>query len=85
LKHTRHARDCHGGPQVIDEAANTLIPADERTLVCNAEGERTFSNVLKAIIDGNALYEIGGISAYHNGEIVTNPDEARIKTLDDIP
>ena len=42
-----------GGPQVMMHADRYLDPACERMIVCNGEGERTFSNVLDALLDGD--------------------------------
>ncbi len=75
-----------GGPQVMSQAHRYLERTDERTVICNGEGEITFSQYLLALMDpGPGLHEVNGLSFYRDGELVTTPSQPRISSLDDIP
>jgi radical SAM superfamily enzyme YgiQ (UPF0313 family) len=75
-----------GGPQVMHRSHIYLRPDQEKVLVCNGEGERTFPNVLRQLRrDQPDFSAVRGLSFYANGELVTTPHEARIGDLDEIP
>lgn len=75
-----------GGPQVMSQAHNYLSATDERTVICNGEGEITFAQYLLALTDSSSrLQEVNGLSFYHDRELVTTPKQPRISNLDDIP
>lgn len=81
-----------GGPQVMHHAAHYLDPADERTAVCNGEGEVTFTHYLRALAErwswpagGPDLRGVHGISFYDDHELITTPARPRIADLDSIP
>lgn len=81
-----HAQIILGGPQVMSQAQRYLDRTDERTAVCNGEGEITFTQYLLALTDSGApLHEVSGLSFYRDGELVTTPKQPRIGTLDEIP
>jgi B12 binding domain len=86
----REARpDAHivlGGPQVMHHAQDYLGRDDERTVICNGEGEVTFTEYLCALTESRAdLQSVNGISFYADGELVTTPERPRIKDLNSIP
>ncbi|WP_239404779.1 cobalamin-dependent protein [Frankia sp. Cj3] len=75
-----------GGPQVMSQAHRYLSSDDERTVLCNGEGEITFTRYLLALTDSSPrLHEVNGLSFYRDGELVTTPKQPRISSLDDIP
>ena len=75
-----------GGPQVMSQAARYLSRTDERTVICNGEGEITFAQYLLALTDsGSRLPEVNGLSFYRDGELVTTPKQPRMSNLDDVP
>ncbi len=81
-----HAQIILGGPQVMSQAQRYLNRTDERTVICNGEGEITFAGYLSALADsGSRLDEVNGLSFYRDGELVTTPKQPRISSLDEIP
>jgi tRNA A37 methylthiotransferase MiaB len=75
-----------GGPQVMHQGARYLSQRDERTVVCNGEGERTFTHFLRALDrEHPILTGVRGLSFYLDGELVTTEDEPRIADLSEIP
>lgn len=74
-----------GGPEVMNQAADLLVQTDERMIVCNGEGERAFSNILRAELHAAAFDTVAGISCYRNGQLITNEGEPRIRDLDSVP
>lgn len=75
-----------GGPQVMSQGLRYLSSTDERTVVCNGEGEITFTQYLLALTESpDRFHEVAGLSFYRDGELVTTPKQTRIKTLDDVP
>jgi tRNA A37 methylthiotransferase MiaB len=87
IRQTRpHVQIILGGPQVMSQAHRYVSTTDEHTVVCNGEGEITFTRYLLALTDSRArLAEVDGLSFYRDGELVTTPKQPRIATLDDIP
>ncbi|MET8677149.1 cobalamin-dependent protein [Streptomyces sp. NPDC004647] len=81
-----HAQIILGGPQVMSQAHRYLSRTDELTVICNGEGEITFTQYLLALTDSSSrLHEVNGLSFYHDGELVTTPKQPRISNLDDVP
>ncbi len=75
-----------GGPQVMNKAQEYLYPSDERVVVCNGEGEYTFTEYLLQLQqDKPDLKSVAGISFYKEGELVTTNNRERIKDLNSIP
>lgn len=75
-----------GGPQVMSQAQRYLSDTDEQTVICNGEGEITFTQYLLALTESTPrLHEVGGLSFYRDRELVTTPKQPRISSLDDIP
>jgi putative methyltransferase len=75
-----------GGPQVMHEAGRYLSPAHTNVFVCNGEGERTFPNILRALLADERDYStVRGLSFYADGRLVTTPPEPRISDISEIP
>ena len=75
-----------GGPQVMRQAGSYLDRADERTVICNGEGEVTFARYLGALSAGTRNLElVDGLSFYRDGELITTPAQSRLGSLDEIP
>ncbi|BAL90188.1 hypothetical protein AMIS_49680 [Actinoplanes missouriensis 431] len=75
-----------GGPQVMHHGLRYLDPHDEKTSICNGEGEVTFTEYLRALTEPSRdLSAVAGLSYYRDGELVNTGDRARIKDLDTIP
>lgn len=54
-------------------------------IICRGEGERTGTELLRALHDGGDLAPVNGLSFRSNGRIVHTPDRQRIADLDAIP
>lgn len=81
-----HARIIIGGPQVIHQGQRYLHPGEERVVLCNGEGERTFTNYLREVLTGAPDFSrVQGLSFVRGAEVITTPDEPRIKDLEEIP
>lgn len=75
-----------GGPQVINKAARYLDPRHENVMVCNGEGEHTFSNLLLQLAsDSPDLTKVGGLSFYRDQTLITTSKQDRIHDLEMIP
>lgn len=74
-----------GGPQVEHQGARYLDPGDERLVVCNGEGERTFAELLAAVVGGADPVGVKGLSLFRDGALLTTPEQERIRELDEIP
>ncbi len=61
-------------------------PELENMLICNGEGEQTFSNFLSELLDKTPNFSnVNGLSFYKNSELVTTEPQARLAELDKIP
>jgi hypothetical protein len=90
LVRLRQARpDVHivlGGPQVMHHGLRYLDPADERMVVCNGEGEVTFTEYLRELTAPVPdLTTVAGLTMFRDGQLVTTPERPRIKDLETIP
>ncbi|PPK65224.1 radical SAM superfamily enzyme YgiQ (UPF0313 family) [Actinokineospora auranticolor] len=75
-----------GGNHVAKQAARVLTRDPAVDIVVNGEGEVTFVNILKAVLDGGPYARVRGISFRGpDGSVVTTADEARVDDLDRIP
>nr|UHJ79943.1 radical SAM protein [uncultured bacterium] len=75
-----------GGPQVMNQGAQYLDPSHERIVICNGEGEHTFTNYLAELCSfAPNLAAVKGLTFYRRGERVTTPPQDRIQDLDAIP
>ncbi|MEU8483366.1 cobalamin-dependent protein [Streptomyces sp. NPDC048641] len=81
-----HVHIILGGPQVMSQAQRYLNSADERTVICNGEGEITFTQYLRALTESSPRFdEVDGLSFYRDRELVTTAKQSRISNLDDVP
>jgi tRNA A37 methylthiotransferase MiaB len=81
-----HAQVILGGPQVMRQADRYLRPADESVVICDGEGEITFTEYLRELTERRPdLMRVNGLSCYRDGELITTQRPARISNLDEIP
>lgn len=73
-----------GGPHPTALPRQTL-QLTEADVVVKGEGEATFAEVVKAVMNKDDFSGITGISFRDNGLIYDNPNRTLIKNLDDIP
>jgi radical SAM superfamily enzyme YgiQ (UPF0313 family) len=75
-----------GGTEVMNRAAFFVEPSWENVVVCNGEGEKTFRDLLRVLLEEKGSFEaVGGISFFKDGELRTTPNYPRITSLDEIP
>ncbi len=75
-----------GGPQVMKRGQHYLSPDNERMLICNGEGERTFPAILRQLLQPEPDFAaVRGVSFYRDGELITTEPEPRIRELEEIP
>jgi B12 binding domain len=75
-----------GGPQVMHHAERYLDGSDGRTVVCNGEGELTFTAYLRELTEPSPdPTRVNGITFARDGQLVTTPAAPRITDLNDIP
>jgi radical SAM superfamily enzyme YgiQ (UPF0313 family) len=75
-----------GGPQVMNHAYKYLDPQYENLVLCNGEGERTFSAFLNELADSKPDFSnVRGLSFYKDRELVSTEKQERIRDLDEIP
>jgi radical SAM superfamily enzyme YgiQ (UPF0313 family) len=75
-----------GGPQVMNQGKSYLSPEHENLVLCNGEGERTFSNFLRALLEPTPDFSaVKSLSFYRKGELVTTEPETRIQDLSEVP
>jgi len=76
-----------GGPQVMHHAGRYLDPSDPWTVVCNGEGEQTFTAYLGELTESSPdLSRVEGISfADGSGGLITTAERPRIADLNLIP
>jgi radical SAM superfamily enzyme YgiQ (UPF0313 family) len=75
-----------GGPQVIDQGARYLSSAHENVFVCNGEGERTFPNFLRQLLEPQPDFsKVRNLSFYRDRQLLTTEPEPRITDLSEIP
>ena len=75
-----------GGPQVMNHAHRYLDPEHENLVICNGEGEHTFTNFLTQLLaEKPDLTAVNGLSFYRDGELITTPKQERVKDLNAIP
>ncbi len=75
-----------GGPQVMNQGESYLRPEHENVVLCNGEGERTFSNFLRALLSPEPDFSaVKSLSFYRDGQLVTTEPEPRIQDLSEVP
>lgn len=84
-KTTPEAKIIAGGPEVTPGAEEFLAVNPSFDIVVRGEGEETFRELLRALIDEEGLSGVAGIS-YREGEhVFANEDRPLIEDLDTIP
>jgi radical SAM superfamily enzyme YgiQ (UPF0313 family) len=75
-----------GGPQVMNHGFE-YIPQTGNVLVCNAEGEQPFYELLLEMLNPSPSLEgVSGITyRREDGELVTTPATPRLQTLEGLP
>jgi radical SAM superfamily enzyme YgiQ (UPF0313 family) len=75
-----------GGPEVSPRARDVLVDIVEADVAVVGEGEQTFPDLIRAILDQTQRYEsIKGIVFRTNGKIVENEMRESIYPLDSLP
>lgn len=77
-----------GGPQVMNHGHLYLTPQQERIVLCNGEGELTFHQFLREILEENESRDfsrVRGLSFYQGDRLVTTEPQERMASLDEIP
>jgi radical SAM superfamily enzyme YgiQ (UPF0313 family) len=75
-----------GGPQVMHHGHKYLDRTRDNLVLCNGEGEVTFSEYLKEMTQSKPdLSRVQGLSLYRDGQLVETEERPRIQNLDDIP
>jgi radical SAM superfamily enzyme YgiQ (UPF0313 family) len=70
----------------MDHAYKYLTPDHENLVLCNGEGERTFSDYLQELLTCRPDFaKVRGLSFYSDGQLVTTEKNERIKDLNEIP
>lgn len=72
-----------GGHQAANQGHRYLKPELENMFICNGEGERTFTDFLRA--GSGSFASVRGISFFANGQLITTPEQEKITDLDEIP
>ncbi|MFI1996870.1 B12-binding domain-containing radical SAM protein [Actinoplanes sp. NPDC020271] len=76
-----------GGPQVMNHYSEYVPEGESRVIVCNGEGERTFTEILREFLaDEPAWSRVPGISFWSEASgVVDTENPPRIVDLDEIP
>src|SRR5262249_52775477 len=74
-----------GGPQASAVDVATLEAYSLIDLVVRGEAEQTLPQLLEALIQGNRLDDIPGVTFRRDGKIVRTPDGGGIADLDTLP
>jgi putative methyltransferase len=75
-----------GGPQVMNQDKRYLDPENERLMLCNGEGEYTFTNYLAQLCSPEPDFgAVMGLTFIRDGEMITTPSQGRIEDLNRIP
>ena len=70
----------------MNQGKSYLSPEHENVLICNGEGERTFSGFLRVLLTPERDFaSVKSLSFYRAGELVTTEAEARIQDLSEVP
>jgi radical SAM superfamily enzyme YgiQ (UPF0313 family) len=70
-----------GGPQVMHQAQLYLNKSHENLVICNGEGERTFSELLQELTNNRPDFSnVRGLSFYKDGNLITTEKHERTKT-----
>jgi radical SAM superfamily enzyme YgiQ (UPF0313 family) len=75
-----------GGPQVMHHGQQYLDPRHENLILCNGEGEKTFSDLLEEQLEnGPDLAKVRGLSFYRDQELITTESQERINDINEVP
>ncbi|MCL1977940.1 MAG: B12-binding domain-containing radical SAM protein [Candidatus Bathyarchaeota archaeon] len=74
-----------GGPHATFMDKEILAAEPAVDVIVRGEGEVTFAELTKRIINGVGLNSADGITYRHQGQIVQNPNRDYIQNLDDLP
>lgn len=75
-----------GGPQVMHYGHKYLDENHENFMICDGEGEITFSNFLSEVLSSTPDFSnVKGLSFYRNGHLITTDSQPRLKSLNEIP
>jgi radical SAM superfamily enzyme YgiQ (UPF0313 family) len=74
-----------GGHNATFVDRETLAGYPEFAAVVRSEGEAAFAEVVEAVVAGNPLWEIPGVTARRDGQVVRAPDRPLLADLDDLP
>lgn len=74
-----------GGQHFTATAETSLQAFPEMDFVVRGEGERTLSDLVRALSGAKSLTDVNGISFRHNGQIIHNQDRSLIEDLDELP
>lgn len=74
-----------GGVHASFTAHDTLDNISAIEVVCRGEGEETVLEIVQAILNGDELTRIQGISYRRNGSVFHNPNRPFIQNLDSLP
>jgi radical SAM superfamily enzyme YgiQ (UPF0313 family) len=90
IKRTReydpHAHIILGGPQVMNHGHEYLNTRDEQLTICNGEGEVTFTEYLRELLEPLPdLSRVMGLTFCRAGVLETTPQRPRIADLNTIP
>lgn len=81
-----HAHIILGGPQVMNHDQKYLNTQDERLALCNGEGEITFAEYLRELLEPRPdLSRVMGLTFCRDGVLETTPQRPRITDLNTIP
>ncbi len=75
-----------GGPQVMHHGHQYLNANNENLIICNGEGEITFSNFLLEVNKASPDFtNVKGLTFYRDGKMITTDAQPRLKSLNEIP
>lgn len=74
-----------GGPHVSLAAEDTLLHITELDYIVRGEGEYSFLELLRSLMDGKGPEDVQGISFRKDGRVIHNPPVLLIKNLNEVP
>lgn len=75
-----------GGPQVMHHGHQYLDANYKNMMICNGEGEITFSKFLSELLTADPDFSnVKGLTFYNEGNLTTTEPQPRLKSLDEIP
>lgn len=83
--HLPHCKIIVGGPHISSMGVETIERFSEFDVAVNGEGERIIIELLKAIENGTAVSEVGGIIYRDDGRVLQTVKPETPNVLDDLP